>query len=168
MKRHGRVIVGIMGSTQATPDELNRARLVGAALAAQGWITLTGGEPRGVMDAAAEGAAAAGGLTIGILPGSKHTAVSEHIHIPIFTGMGSARNVANALTAHVLVVVSSLTPGTLLEVAAAAQAGVPLVFFGPTEAEIHFMQNHRAQIIVATSIEETIAACTTHLNTAAL
>ena len=35
---------------------------------------------------------AAGGLTIGVLPGSDTSEVSDSIDIPILTGMGSARD----------------------------------------------------------------------------
>ncbi len=159
MNGTSRHIIGVMGSIQATEAELSRARAVGAAIAHQGWVTLTGGEPRGVMHAAAEGAALAGVLTIGILPGSRGKEISEHIQLPIFTGIGAARNITNVLTSHVVIVVSALTPGTLLEVSAAAYANVPLVFFGPTESEVEFMQKHRAQGVVATTPEEAIEAC---------
>ncbi len=159
MKGTPQSIIGIMGSIQATETELERARTMGAAVAKEGWVTLTGGEHRGVMHAAAEGAANAGGLTVGILPGNRSHGVSPHIHLPIFTGIGSARNITNVLTSQVVVVVSTLTPGTLLEVTAAALAGVPLVFFGPTESEVTFMQAHRARCVVANTPEEAIEAC---------
>lgn len=54
------------------------------------------------MEAASRGAAEAGGLVIGILPTSSSAdpCYSErypnpYVHIPVYTGMGEARNVIN-------------------------------------------------------------------------
>ena len=67
-------IVGVMGpGATATPEECRPAERLGALIANEGWTTLTGGMAAGVMDAALRGASAAGGLTVGVLPGDTAT-----------------------------------------------------------------------------------------------
>ena len=46
---------------------------------------------------------AAGGLTIGILPGTDESEASDAIDVPIISGMGSARDNINALSGTVMV-----------------------------------------------------------------
>ena len=55
---------------------------------------------------------AAGGLTIGVLPGDSPEEMSEYIDLPILTGMGSARDNVNALSGAVMVAVG-IGPGEL-------------------------------------------------------
>jgi uncharacterized protein (TIGR00725 family) len=64
-----RVIIGVMGAGEnARAIDIRNAFALGSAIANEGWVVLTGGRNRGVMDAANRGAKAAGGLTVGILP----------------------------------------------------------------------------------------------------
>ena len=46
----------------------------------------------GVMDAAARGCEAAGGVSIGILPGERRGSAGLHLTVSIPTGLGEARN----------------------------------------------------------------------------
>ncbi|MEO1591260.1 MAG: hypothetical protein AAFU71_08215, partial [Cyanobacteria bacterium J06632_22] len=85
-------IVGVMGPAQASPDILDLAYELGYQIACHRWILLTGGRMAGVMAAACAGAAAAGGISVGILPGDDWSQVDPNVTIPILTGMGSARN----------------------------------------------------------------------------
>lgn len=63
------IIIGEMGpGATATPSHLALAYDLGQAIAAAGWVVLTGGRDEGGMAAACQGAQAAGGLTVGILP----------------------------------------------------------------------------------------------------
>ena len=113
------------------PDE-QVAYELGRLIACQGWILLNGGRNSGVMDASAKGAFENGGLTVGILPGDTDHNASVYIHIPVITGMGSARNCINVLSSHVVVACTG-GPGTLSEIALALKSGkkVVLLDFDP-------------------------------------
>jgi uncharacterized protein (TIGR00725 family) len=82
------------------------------------------------MEAAARGAKAAGGLTIGILPGECADDANPHIDIPIATDMGHARNVLNVRAADAVVGVGG-SFGTVSEIALALKIGVPVVVIAP-------------------------------------
>jgi hypothetical protein len=79
------------------------------------------------MQAACRGAAAAGGLTVGILPasGPSDGYPNQWVKIPIYTGAGMARNVFNVLSARLCVAIGG-GAGTLSEIALAMKAGVPV------------------------------------------
>jgi len=121
-------IIGVMGGGEVSGDALNQSYLLGSLIAGQGWILLNGGRNAGVMDASAKGARDHGGLTIGILPDNDRSRVSDHILIPIVTGMGSARNAINVLSSDVVVACPG-GPGTLSEIALALKAAKPVILF---------------------------------------
>lgn len=110
----------------ATAADRQLAFELGQRVAQQGWLLLTGGRNVGVMDAASRGAKQAGGLTIGILPGENEEGMSVAIDIPIFTGMGSARNNINVLSSNVIIA-CGMSPGTVSEIALALKAEKPVV-----------------------------------------
>jgi hypothetical protein len=94
-------------------------------LAEEGFVVLTGGLT-GVMEAASKGAKDAGGLTVGILPGSDPNAANPYVDIPIPTGIGEMRNVIVVRSgAGIIAVGESL--GTLTEIAYALRLGKPIV-----------------------------------------
>jgi uncharacterized protein (TIGR00725 family) len=105
------------------------AEEVGRALAAAGAILLCGGHG-GVMEAAARGAATAGGTTIGFLPGTSPDDANPWIRIPLATGLGEGRNVLIARAADALVAIGGEW-GTLSEVALARKVGTPVVLLRP-------------------------------------
>lgn len=122
--------VGVMGGGQASEAVREMAQALGCGIAERGWVLVTGGRDAGVMAAANQGAREAGGLTIGILPGrDPGPGVSEHVQVPVFTGMGDARNAINVLTSQVVVALPG-GAGTLSEVALAVKAGRPVVLVG--------------------------------------
>ena len=69
----------------------------------------------GVMEAACRGAKAAGGLTVGILPGPNRGGANEYVDVAIATGIGEARNVAVVRTSDALIAVGG-SYGTLSEI----------------------------------------------------
>jgi hypothetical protein len=81
------------------------------------------------MKAACKGAAQAGGLTIGVLPGSDRRAANPYIKIPIITGMGEARNVIVVKSAQAVIAVDG-SYGTLSEIGHALKNGIPVVGLG--------------------------------------
>ncbi len=123
------VRIAVAGAGRSDTDLESLAEAVGRAIAEAGAVLLCGGLG-GVMEAAARGAASAGGLTIGILPGPDAAAANPYIRIPLPTGMGEMRNVLVARTADAVIAVGGAW-GTLSEVSMARKCGVPVVLLRP-------------------------------------
>lgn len=152
-----KIIVGVMGPGEtATPEQNEDAFELGAAIAKQGWILLTGGRAFGVMEASMRGASIHHGLTIGILPGDNAQASSPYAQIRIVTGMGSARNNINVLTSHVIVV-CGMASGTASEVALALRANKRIIFLKQDKLTIEFFKKLGTYRVVAVeSVDEVI------------
>ena len=133
-------IVGVMGPGEPPSADREAAYELGQRIAQAGWVLLTGGRDRGVMDAASHGAKSAGGLTIGILPGDDRQRMSAAIHIPIVTGMGSARNHINILSSDV-VIACGMGAGTASEVALALKADKPVILLNASPEAQRFFQS---------------------------
>ncbi len=125
--------MAVIGGSSATPEEAAAAEAVGRALAEGGAVLVCGGRG-GVMAAACRGAKAAGGLTVGILPGTAASEANPHVDIAIVTGMGEARNAIVARTAQAVVAIGG-SYGTLSEIAYALRFGVPVVGLGTWRVE---------------------------------
>lgn len=126
---HARTVtIGVMGAGDgARARDLEQAAALGAAIAERGWILLTGGRNAGVMAAASRAARQAGGLTVGVLPGSNTTGASADVAVPIVTGMGHARNAINVLSADAVVVLAQgAGAGTWSEAMLAVKSQRPL------------------------------------------
>lgn len=150
-------IVGIMGPGEnARPEENEMAFALGKAIAQQDWIVLTGGRSFGIMEAAMKGAHEANGLTIGVLPTDNPLNSSDDADIKILTGMGSARNIINVLSSHILVVIG-MAAGTASEVALAIKANKKVILLHQDEITIRFFKNLGTyKVMVANTIEETL------------
>lgn len=130
--------MGVMGpGIGASEQDRQNAAELGALIAQEGWVVLTGGRDEGVMDAAVQGARRAGGLTIGVLPSSDVSHLSSGVEIPIVTGMGEARNLINVLTSRV-VFVCGMSSGTASEVALALKVERDVVLIQPTVGTWNF------------------------------
>jgi hypothetical protein len=86
------------------------------------------------MAAAARGAKAAGGTTIGILPGSSRREANEWIDHVVVTGMGHARNLAVAASGDGVIAVGGAY-GTLTEIGFAVILGRPVVVLDGPQVE---------------------------------
>lgn len=84
------------------------------------------------MEAACRGARAAGGHTVGILPGTRREDANEFVDVALPTGLGEARNALVVRAADALVAVGG-GYGTLSEIALALKAGTPVVGLGTWE-----------------------------------
>ena len=82
------------------------------------------------MAGAARGAKAAGGTTIGILPGERHDDANEWIDHAVVTGIGQARNLAVAASGEVVIAVGG-SWGTLSEIGFARRLGRRVVILEP-------------------------------------
>jgi hypothetical protein len=100
-------------------------------------VVLCGGRAAGVMDAVARGAAAAGGLAIGLLPGLDRRDAAAALGVALPTGLGEARN-AVLVAAADAVVGCGLNPGTASELALALRAGKPTVLVRPDDVAASF------------------------------
>jgi len=98
---------------------------VGAAVARKGAVLLTGGFG-GVMEAASRGAKEAGGFVIGIISQDSKSQANDFCHAVIATGIGFARDFITAYSADAVIVIGG-GAGTLIEIAAAYQKGIPIV-----------------------------------------
>lgn len=117
--------VAVIGPSEPATELLAPARQAGAALAARGWVVLTGGLG-GVMAAAAAGAAASGGVVVGLLPGDDRTAASAGHSVVVPTGLGELRNALIVRSSDAVLAVGG-SWGTQIEVALAVRTGVPVV-----------------------------------------
>jgi uncharacterized protein (TIGR00725 family) len=126
-------IVAVIGAGRCDASLRRAAHEVGRLLAERGCMVATGGLG-GVMEAASEGAAAAGGVVLGILPGRSTAEANTHVQIPVATGMGEARNAILVNTADGLIAIGG-EYGTLSEIALALKAGKELVALGSWEVD---------------------------------
>ncbi|GIX13220.1 MAG: hypothetical protein KatS3mg118_1179 [Paracoccaceae bacterium] len=117
--------VGVIGPRNATSEQAATAEALGAALGGLGLVVVCGGRG-GVMAAVARGARAAGGLTVGILPGPDWREANPDIALPIATGLGEARNAVIARAAVALISVGH-SLGTLTEVGFGLHFGRPVI-----------------------------------------
>jgi len=119
-------VLGVLGPGMATAELEQVAEAAGGLAARCGWAVLTGGGP-GVMAAACRGAVENGGLTLGVIPFAKPSQdyPNPWVRVPIYTGIGIARNAVNVLSSTLCLAVGGGT-GTLSEIALALKAGVPV------------------------------------------
>jgi len=119
------MFVAVVGDGQCSGEVAALAEAVGRELAQRGAVLVCGGLG-GVMEAACRGAKAAGGLTVGILPGTARGEANRYVDIPIVTGLGEARNVLVVQSAQAVIAVHG-EYGTLSEIAHALKLGIPVV-----------------------------------------
>lgn len=121
--------VAVIGDRDPRGPDAHRilewAEEVGQLLARGGAAVITGGMG-GVMRAASRGAASAGGLTIGILPGDDPAEANEYVQVPITTGLGVVRNLVVVTAADAVVAIGG-RHGTLSEIGLAMRMGRQVV-----------------------------------------
>ena len=152
-----RILIGVLGPGEgAGQKEMDDATLIGELVAKAGWGVLTGGRVAGVMGAAAKGARAAGGLTVGLLPTPDTLGASPAIDVVLATGLGEARNAVIALSANACVV-CGMNSGTASEVALAIRAKKPVVLVRADEITARFFRSLDGDVVrVAMSAGEAI------------
>jgi uncharacterized protein (TIGR00725 family) len=120
------VQVAVIGSGR---EHEARAEDVGRLLAERGCVVVTGGGGE-VMAAASRGAKAAGGTTIGVLPGESRAEANRWVDHAVVTGIGHARNLAVVASGDAVIAVGG-SWGTLAEIGFASRLGRPLVVLEP-------------------------------------
>src|SRR5215216_6722002 len=106
--------VSVVGSGTPSGELYEKAREVGRLVAQRGGTVVCGGRS-GVMEAAARGAAEAGGVAIGILPDVDRKEANEYLSYSVATGTGHARNLGVVCSGDVVIAVGG-EYGTLSEI----------------------------------------------------
>ncbi len=121
------MLIAVIGEGSSSAELLRDAEEVGRELGRRGVVLISGGMG-GVMEAACRGAKEAGGLTVGIIPHDRGAGEGPNscVDIPIYTGMGQARNIIVVKSAQAVIAVGGRF-GTLSEIALALAHGVPVV-----------------------------------------
>ena len=117
--------VGVAGASQAGPELVEQAERLGRRLAEGGAVVICGGGP-GVMEAVCRGARAAGGTTVGVLPGLDRAEGNPYLTVSLPTGLGQGRNLLLVRSSDALVAVGGGF-GTLSEIGLALRTRTPVV-----------------------------------------
>lgn len=123
MRMPRQLLITVIGKSARDPadpvpyEALDAAEQVGRLIAEAGAIVVSGGLS-GVMEAVSRGAKAAGGITLGFLPGFDKRDANPYVDIPITTGMGYMRNVLNVRAGDAVIMISGGI-GTLNELTVA-------------------------------------------------
>jgi len=154
-----KTIIGVMGPGEgATQKEQEMAFELGRLIAERGWVLLTGGRNVGVMDAASSGTQEAGGLVIGLLPTETRKGASQHVDIPICTGIGGARNNINVLSSDVIVA-CGVGAGTTSEIMLALKAKKPVILLNSSDKLYQFIKSLPYPIPKLAESPEQAVAC---------
>lgn len=118
-------VIAVIGENDPTPEIVALAEAVGEQIALASAVLVCGGLG-GVMEAACRGAHRKGGVTIGILPGTRPGDANPYVTYPIPTGLGHARNVIVARSAQAVIAIGGKY-GTLSEIAFAKIEGTAVI-----------------------------------------
>ncbi len=121
--------IGVIGSGSCGEEIGQLAYEVGRAVAEQGAILVCGGKG-GVMEHACRGCHEAGGVSLGILPGSSRQEANPHVTYALATGLGELRNFLVVRCSDVLISLAG-EHGTLSEMAIALKEGKKVVALQP-------------------------------------
>jgi uncharacterized protein (TIGR00725 family) len=146
-----KVAIGVIGSGDPEKRSDRLAEEVGRLLASHGAVLVCGGLS-GIMEAVSRGSKSAGGVTIGILPGSDKKDANPHIEYPIPTGMGVARNVLIVRASDAIIALPGGV-GTMSEIALALNIGKPVIDLGSWNIEGTY-QARSADEAVAAALEK--------------
>lgn len=144
--------IAVIGENDPSPRLAAEAEAVGAEIAAAGAVLVCGGLG-GAMEAACRGARSRGGITLGILPGTRHADANPYVTYPIPTGLGHARNILVARSAHAVIAIGGKY-GTLSEIAFARIEGTPVI--GLDTWELSREGNHDLPIQRARDAKEAV------------
>ena len=126
--------VAVVGAgADVAPALFAQAETVGALLARQGAVVVTGGLG-GIMEAACRGARMVGGTTLGLLPGEDRAAANRWVSVAVATGMGELRNGLVVRASEAVIAVAG-EYGTLSEIALALKLGRRVVGLGSWEID---------------------------------
>ena len=148
--------VSVVGAGDASPEEYETARAVGAAIGRAGGVVVTGGLG-GVMEGASRGCAEAGGGTVGFLPGTDPGAGNPWVQLPLATGLGEARNALVVRAGEAVVAVGGKW-GTLSEIALARKMGRKVILLGSPPAVLPLEHGRSPEEAAARALQEAAAS----------
>ena len=119
------MLIGVIGSSIASPEADKLAYDVGKEIARRGAVLVCGGLS-GVMEAACKGACSADGITVGILPDKSREEANPYVSIPIVTGFSHGRNIIVVRSSQAIIAIEG-SYGTLSEIAFALTLGIPVI-----------------------------------------
>ena len=111
------------------------------------------------MEGACKGAKAAGGMTIGILPGARPDDANAYVDIPLATGLSLARNLLVVRSSQALIAIEG-GYGTLSEIAFSLQLQVPVIGLRTTYTDPQVSRARDAE----DAVEQAFAAIAGHLS----
>lgn len=149
--------IGIIGSAECTPEVERVAEDVGRLVAQCGAVLISGGLG-GVMRAACRGAARAGGITVGILPGDRADQANEYVQIRVVTDLGHARNVLIVHSSDALIAIGG-EYGTLSELAIALKLGKPVVGLNTWDVSAEIVRARDPAEAVAVALQMAGGVC---------
>lgn len=152
-----RINIGVIGSRNATEENLKIAEEVGREVAKAGAVLICGGRG-GIMRAAANGCKKAKGLCIGILPTLDKRDKNSDIDIldvVLPTSLGWGRNIFIASACDVLIAIDG-NYGTLSEVAFALNYERPVVVIKGTGGTADYLIGGPFNVKVANSAKEAV------------
>ena len=144
------------GSCEEGSEPWALAEEVGRRLAEAGVVLVCGGRT-GVMEAAARGAAGAGGTVIGIVPGHSVEEANEHCTHVVATGIGHARNLAVVSSGEVVIAIGGEW-GTLSEIGFARRLERTVVALRSWELNGRDAMDGAPGVVQAQTPEEAVAA----------
>ncbi len=106
--------IGVIGAGSCDESLRQLAYRIGYGIGNRGLILVCGGLG-GVMEGSAHGCFDAGGMTIGILPGTERSSANPYIRISIPTGLGEGRNLLIIRASDILIAIGG-EYGTLSEI----------------------------------------------------
>ena len=124
--------IGVIGAGRCDAATGRLARELGREIARIGAVLVCGGLG-GVMEEACRGCRDAGGVALGILPGSDHSDANPHISFALATGMGEMRNFLVVRCSDLLIAVAG-EYGTLSEIGIALKEGKRVIALQPSFA----------------------------------
>ena len=148
--------IGVIGPSEATAELCSLAGDVGRLIAEAGAILICGGGG-GVMEAASKGAKSAGGITVGIIPGTNENEANRYIDIPIITGMGHGRNIINVWSSDAVIAIGG-GYGTLSEIALALRTNKPVIGLSTWDFSVQGTREPAHYLKVRTAKEATNSA----------
>ncbi len=154
-----KILIGVMGpGDNASEKAIQMGFELGQLIATQGWVVLSGGRDAGVMEAVNKGAQSKDGLTVGLLPSNDNSHTSSSVDIAILTGMGSARNNIEILSADALIIVcESIGSGTASEACLAIKSKKSIILLSPDPTTQTFFENLGKDLVhTVTSPQEAI------------
>ena len=120
--------VSVIGGHDATAEVEQISHDIGILVAEVGCVLVCGGLS-GVMEAACKGAKKAGGLTIGLLPGTEKIDANPYVDIALPTSLGFARNACVACSSDIIIALPG-SHGTNSEICYGLVYKRPVIDFG--------------------------------------